>query len=92
MLADVDQLIFQSAFPRPQRLQVLRLYKKYIEVELRKGTPLNRMSRHLLGLFQGVPGCRAWRRHLSRFAVGPGAGLEVINEAETFIVQAANIR
>jgi tRNA-dihydrouridine synthase A len=39
------------------------------------------MTRHMLGLFQGVPGARAWRRHLSEQAHRPGAGLAVLQTA-----------
>jgi tRNA-dihydrouridine synthase A len=39
------------------------------------------MTRHMLNLFQAVPGARAWRRHLSEHAFRPGAGVEVIEAA-----------
>ena len=39
------------------------------------------MTRHLLGLFTGLPGARAWRRHLATEAVKPGAGLDVVRDA-----------
>jgi tRNA-dihydrouridine synthase A len=53
----------------------------YIERRLAEGVPLNAMTRHLLGLFQGRPGAKAWRRHLSEHAHRPGAGIEVLREA-----------
>ena len=43
---------------------------------LSEGVPLHAMTRHLLGLFNGLPGARAWRRHLAAEAVKPGAGVE----------------
>ena len=46
-----------------------------------EGTPLKAITRHLMGLFNGLPGARAWRRHLSEAAHRPGAGPEVIEEA-----------
>ena len=88
MLSGIDQLVFGSGSPEPERWQVLELYKQYIERELNRGVPLQQMTRHLLGLFQGEPGARAWRRHLSCFAPVPGAGLEVIDEAQSHIQRA----
>ncbi len=48
---------------------------------LARGTPLHRMTRHLLGLHQGRPGARAFRRHLSEHAPRAGAGIQVWDEA-----------
>jgi len=45
------------------------------------------MSRHMLGLFTGQAGARAWRRYLSEHAVRHGAGLEVIEAAERIVRQ-----
>ena len=44
---------------------------------------MHQISRHMLGLFTGRPGARIWRRHLSEGAHRPGAGLEVIDAAQT---------
>ncbi len=60
---------------------VLRDYLPYIQRELDRGTRLIHMSRHLAGLFQGVPGARRYRRWLSEKAPRPGAGTEVIEQA-----------
>jgi tRNA-dihydrouridine synthase A len=53
----------------------------YIEGELAAGTRLHAMTRHILGLFRGVPGARAFRRHLATQAVKPAAGVDVLREA-----------
>jgi tRNA-dihydrouridine synthase A len=53
----------------------------YIERETAAGTPLSAISRHILGLFAGLPGGRAWRRHLSENAFRPGAGVAVVRGA-----------
>ena len=53
----------------------------YIERELEKGTRLNSITRHVLGLFQGVPGARAFRRHLATEAIKPRAGTSVLADA-----------
>jgi tRNA-dihydrouridine synthase A len=53
----------------------------YIETELAKGTRLHSMTRHFVGAFHGVPGARAFRRHLAENGVGPGAGVNVLRDA-----------
>jgi tRNA-dihydrouridine synthase A len=57
----------------------------YIERQLAEGVRLNSIVRHMLGLFAGVPGARAFRRHLATAAVRPGAGCEVLEEALSFV-------
>ena len=78
ILAEADRLIFGDARRAPTRNEVLDAFLPYVERELARGTPLSAMSRHILGLFQGQPGARAWRRHLSEQAHRPGAGTEVL--------------
>jgi len=53
----------------------------YVEEQLTDGVRLHTITRHILGLFQGQPGARAWRRTLSEQAHLPGAGIEVIEQA-----------
>ena len=53
----------------------------YVEQELANGAFLKHITRHMLGLFAGQPGARAWRRHLSENAHRRGAGVEVILDA-----------
>ena len=53
----------------------------YVESQLTAGVPLQAMTRHVLGLFQGVPGARMWRRHISEHAHKDGAGVEVLTDA-----------
>jgi len=59
---------------------VVRAYLAYVQARLAEGTPLNRMTRHLTGLFQGCRGARAWRRTLGEGAAA-GGGPEVIERA-----------
>jgi tRNA-dihydrouridine synthase A len=49
----------------PDRLAVVLAMSRYLEAQVRRGVPARHISRHLLGLFQGVPGARIWRRYLS---------------------------
>ncbi|MBM3655126.1 MAG: tRNA dihydrouridine(20/20a) synthase DusA, partial [Alphaproteobacteria bacterium] len=53
----------------------------YIERELAAGERLANMTRHLLGLFAGMPGARSFRRRLALDAVKPGAGVETLVRA-----------
>jgi tRNA-dihydrouridine synthase A len=48
---------------------------------LAQGAKLHSMTRHFVGAFHGVPGARAFRRHLAEKGVRPGAGLEVLRDA-----------
>ncbi len=81
MLAQADRLIYGAADPVPTRHEVLERFLPYVARQLQTGVPLGAMSRHLLGLFQGQPGARAWRRHISEHAHRPGAGPEVLTAA-----------
>jgi tRNA-dihydrouridine synthase A len=58
----------------------------YIERELACGTRLNAITRHVLGLFRGVPGARAFRRHLATEAVKPGATAATFRAALALVV------
>jgi tRNA-dihydrouridine synthase A len=78
ILAEADRRVFGDDHPLPTRRQVLEAFILYAERQLAAGVPLNAMSRHLLGLFQGRPGARAWRRRISEQAHRPGAGVEVL--------------
>jgi tRNA-dihydrouridine synthase A len=53
----------------------------YIERELKQGSLLKHITRHMLGLFQGTPGARHWRRYLSENAPRADAGADVVLEA-----------
>ena len=53
----------------------------YIERELSQGTYLGHITRHMLGLFQGIPGARQWRRYLSENAHKAGADINVLEHA-----------
>jgi tRNA-dihydrouridine synthase A len=65
----------------PQRDEVLRHLRTYVEAELARGTALKHITRHLLGLYQGEPGARAFRRTISEGAHLPGAGWALIERA-----------
>ena len=56
---------FNSDYTPPQRGDVLRAMALYAEREAGQGTPLRSIVRHMLGLYNGLPGARAFRRYLS---------------------------
>ncbi len=82
LLATADRRIFGDAVaPIPTRQAIVAQYLDHVERRLAEGVRLSRMTRHLVGLFHGLPGARQWRRHLSEAGSRPGAGVEVIREA-----------
>ncbi|MEM1090914.1 MAG: tRNA dihydrouridine(20/20a) synthase DusA [Pseudomonadota bacterium] len=75
--------------PPASREAVLRSLRPYVERQLANGTPLKHMTRHILGLFQGQPGGRYWRRFLSENAHRADAGWWVVEGALEAVHQAA---
>jgi tRNA-dihydrouridine synthase A len=80
-LLAVDPELFGDAAPHPAMKQVFEAMMPYIERELALGTRLHSITRHFVGAFHGVPGARAFRRHLAENGVKPGAGVNVLREA-----------
>ncbi|MDX9768286.1 MAG: tRNA dihydrouridine(20/20a) synthase DusA [Ectothiorhodospiraceae bacterium] len=81
LLAEVDRLYYGDAHVPPTRGEVVTALLPYVERELARGTRLHAITRHILGLYQGRPGARAWRRILSERACRAGAGIEVLEAA-----------
>jgi tRNA-dihydrouridine synthase A len=81
ILARVDSEIFGSPAGVLSSVEIIESLYPYIERELANGTYLGHITRHILGLFQGVPGARQWRRHLSENAHKPGADARVVEQA-----------
>ena len=80
-LLGVDPLIFGEVAPFASPKDALEAFLPYIERELRAGTRLHAMTRHILGTFRAVPGARAFRRHLSTVGMKPDAGVAALREA-----------
>lgn len=91
ILAEVDQQIFGLDTPIKKRSQVVEEMYPYIEKELMKGASLGHISRHMLGLFQSMPGARQWRRYISENAHKKGAGIEVMQTALAKIPKELNV-
>lgn len=80
-LAQVDHRLYGDPLPPPSREQVIQRLMPYIENELRVGTGLCHITRHILGLYRNQPGGRAFRRVLSENGPKLGAGLDVLKAA-----------
>lgn len=84
VLAEADAR-FYGATHVPTRREVVEGTLPYLETQLSHGVPLNSMTRHMLGLFAGQPGARAWRRHISENVHRPGADAEVVRDALSLV-------
>ncbi|WP_221895929.1 tRNA dihydrouridine(20/20a) synthase DusA [Bathymodiolus japonicus methanotrophic gill symbiont] len=74
LLAEVDAMIYQQPARLQSRHEVVSAMLPYIQQQLAAGVRLHSITRHMLGLFHGIKGARAWRRHLSES--GPRAGVD----------------
>ena len=81
MLTKVDSLLYGSPETPVERKEIVERLKPYIEAHLASGGRLNHISRHILGLYQAVPGAKIWRRTLSQNAHLKDAGYDVIKSA-----------
>ncbi|PLW82776.1 tRNA dihydrouridine(20/20a) synthase DusA [Kineobactrum sediminis] len=89
LLADVDRHLFGATNPVASRDEVIAQLLPYVVAELAAGTQLHHITRHVLGLYQGLPGARQFRRHISENAHRTGAGVEVLEQAYRFVSGAA---
>jgi tRNA-dihydrouridine synthase A len=85
-LLDVDRRLFGAPMPAADGRNALLAFLPYIERELARGTRLSSMTRHMLGLFRGVPGARAFRRHLGTEALKAGADARVVSDALALVL------
>ena len=81
MLQDVDPQIFGAPAPFESARAATLAFLPYIERKLGEGVRLADITRHMVGLFAGRPGARAFRRHLATYAVRRGAGTRIVEEA-----------
>lgn len=81
ILAQADQMIFGDTSAPKTPGEVIAGMEPYIDAHIAQGGRLHSISRHMLGMFAGQPGARAWRRHLSEMAPKPDAGMWVLHEA-----------
>ncbi len=81
LLAGVDAALFAGEAAIASRDQALRRMKPYIESALQRGVPMGAITRHMLGLYRGQPGGRAFRRVLSEGVHRPGANWALLEKA-----------
>lgn len=81
ILCAADRLIFGEEGPDTTPDDAVLKMLPYIEAHLAQGGRLHQITRHMLGLFAGRPGARAWRRILSEGATRPDAGLDLVLDA-----------
>ena len=87
MLGAVDARLFDDRLPAVSPFEAVEHYLSHVRAELAQGARLPPLVRPMLGLFQGHPGARAWRRTLTIDSLRPGAGAEVIEAAVAAVAQ-----
>ena len=88
-LLTVDPLLFGEPAPLLSSRAAVEALTPYVERELARGTRLHSITRHVIGLFHGVPGARAFRRHLATHAVKPGADMTVLTQALSMVLDSS---
>jgi tRNA-dihydrouridine synthase A len=81
LLANADHILYKDEYKDIARTDILKKYIEYIESQLIKGASLHEMTRHILGLFQGQPGARRWRRYLSENIYKNNSSIKIIEDA-----------
>lgn len=85
MLLDVDPLLYGVAAPAPDPFAAVEAFEPYVAGVLQSGERLHAVTRHMLGLFNGRPGSRAFRRHLSTQGMRPDADLDTLRAAVALV-------
>lgn len=85
LLAEVDRRIYGDDHVVPTAHEIAAQFARYCQEQMNEGQLLKYMTRHMLGLFQGLPGSRLFRRHLSENAHKPGASIAVLEDAIALI-------
>ena len=88
-LLSADPELFGEPAPHATMKDVFTAMLPYIEGELARGTRLHSITRHFVGAFHGLPGARAFRRHLAENAVKPGAGVDALCDAIALVEDSA---
>lgn len=92
-LAEADRLIFgETDAQTPSRHDIVRRMLPYIDDQRRAGIALHHITRHMLGLFNGLPGARRWRRYLSENAYRAEAGPETVEQALALVPEEESAR
>ena len=81
ILNSVDELFYACPANDRSRFDIVQAYLPYVAEQLSQGVPLQHMTRHILGIFHGMPGGKAFRRHLSENAYKKEASINVLEDA-----------
>ncbi len=81
LFATVDRDIYGEKITPPTRHEVVEAMFPYIDYWIEKGWKLHAISRHLLELFAGQPGSKAWKRYISENACLSGANSQILRDA-----------
>ena len=85
MLAQVDEALFGMDSPLKSRDDVIAALLPFAEQHIAQGGQLNHVTRHILGLYHGVPGAKKFRRHQSENAYKKEAGISILAEAYALV-------
>ena len=80
MLAECERQLFDTQI-EISRDDIIEQMTGYIERQVSAGVAVKHISRHVLGLFQGIPGARAWRRYLSENAFRDDSNTQLLLQA-----------
>jgi tRNA-dihydrouridine synthase A len=88
ILSTVDREFYQDNSPIKSRAEVVQAMLPYVEQQIELGARPWHVARHMLGLFQGQPGGRIWRRYLSQNGTKRDAGIELLTDALDTLLEA----
>jgi tRNA-dihydrouridine synthase A len=91
ILLAVDRELFGEEPQVADSFEAIEAYEPYVAARLAEGVRLHAMTRHMLGLFMGRPGARAYRRHLATEATKPGAGIGTLRDAVAHVKHATDV-
>ena len=91
ILLGVDREVHGEEPPVADAFEAVEAYEPYIAARLAEGHRLHAMTRHMLGLFTGRPGARAYRRHLATEAIRPEANLQTLRDAVAHVSRASRL-
>lgn len=92
ILLGADELLFGETSSTKSRADIVRAMLPYIEAHLISGGRLNQITRHMIGIFAGLPGARQWRRIISEGAHLDGAGPSLVEQALNAVDQREPIK
>ena len=87
MLSQIDSTLFGDSEPTYSREDIVRAMYPYIENHLAEGGRLKHISRHMIGLYQAMPGAKLWRRYISENAHLDGAGTQILEHALELVAE-----